>query len=63
MRLNFNVQLFYLEDYEIQLVTKGHCPFCRHAAEKEVEEDGTDDSAINDSTSTPGSPINSHSWN
>ncbi|XP_053624382.1 intraflagellar transport protein 122 homolog [Plodia interpunctella] len=57
--------LFYMEDYEIQLVTKGHCPFCRHAAdESRTDEESIDDSLLNGSTtSTPGSPSNGHnSW-
>ncbi|XP_063837824.1 intraflagellar transport protein 122 homolog [Ostrinia nubilalis] len=56
--------LFYMEDYEIQLVTKGHCPFCRHPKD-EATEDGTDDSMLNGSiTSSPASPGNGHgSWN
>ncbi|KAL0902620.1 hypothetical protein ABMA27_000448 [Loxostege sticticalis] len=55
--------LFYMEDYEIQLVTKGHCPFCRHPKEEPVE-DGLDDSLLNGSvTSSPGSPTNGQgSW-
>ncbi|XP_061706179.1 intraflagellar transport protein 122 homolog [Cydia pomonella] len=30
--------LFYLEDYEVLLVTKGHCPFCRQAAERSARD-------------------------
>ncbi|XP_075990951.1 intraflagellar transport protein Oseg1 [Anticarsia gemmatalis] len=49
--------LFYLEDFEIQLVTKGHCPFCRHPVDDtRTDEDDTEDSLFNDSTSTPVSP-------
>ncbi|XP_049885903.1 intraflagellar transport protein 122 homolog [Pectinophora gossypiella] len=48
--------LFYMEDYEIQLVTKGHCPFCRHPAE--TPEDDAEDSPLRDS-STPASPTSS----
>ncbi|CAH0401916.1 unnamed protein product [Chilo suppressalis] len=56
--------LFYLEDYEIQIVTKGHCPFCRYSPEKATDDEGTEDSIVNGSTtSTPGSPSNGHSWN
>ncbi|XP_052752603.1 intraflagellar transport protein 122 homolog [Galleria mellonella] len=56
--------LFYAEDYEIQLVTKGHCPFCRHTAEEvRSEDEAGDDSLFNGSASTPGSPSNGHgSW-
>lgn len=54
--------LFYLEDYEIQLVVKGHCPFCRHPAEEPKNPEETDDSSYNDSTaSTPVSPSNGQS--
>ncbi|CAH2035326.1 unnamed protein product, partial [Iphiclides podalirius] len=56
--------LFYMEDYEIQLVTKGHCPFCRHEVEGPSGEDAEDGSAQNGSgASTPESPSNGHtSW-
>ncbi|CAB3225164.1 unnamed protein product [Arctia plantaginis] len=56
--------LFYLEDLEIQLVTKGHCPFCRHPVEEtKADEDDTEDSLFNDSTSTPASPgTDRNSW-
>ncbi|KAG6442846.1 hypothetical protein O3G_MSEX002539 [Manduca sexta] len=56
--------LFYLEDYEIQLVTKGHCPFCRHPMEEPRANDDEDDSLLNDSnSSTPNSPsTGQNSW-
>ncbi|XP_068632692.1 intraflagellar transport protein 122 homolog [Battus philenor] len=56
--------LFYMEDYEIQLVTKRHCPFCRHPVEESTDEDGAEDSLLNgSSTSTPNSPTSEHvSW-
>ncbi|CAD0194104.1 unnamed protein product [Chrysodeixis includens] len=51
--------LFYMEDLEIQLVTKGHCPFCRHPAEEpRSEDDENEDSLLNDSSLTPTSPSN-----
>ncbi|XP_052746621.1 intraflagellar transport protein 122 homolog [Bicyclus anynana] len=50
--------LFYLEDYEIHLVTKRQCPFCRHQPDDLKKEDGSDDSMANGSgSSTPRSPI------
>ncbi|KAJ0183743.1 hypothetical protein K1T71_000166 [Dendrolimus kikuchii] len=56
--------LFYLEDYEIQLVSRGHCPFCRHSAEEVRNEDEGEDSLFNESNaSTPGSPSDDpNSW-
>ncbi|XP_045784631.1 intraflagellar transport protein 122 homolog [Maniola jurtina] len=52
--------LFYLEDFEIQLVTKGQCPFCRHQPEdlkKDEDTSSRDDSMVNGSgSSTPRSP-------
>nr|XP_049708341.1 intraflagellar transport protein 122 homolog [Helicoverpa armigera] len=54
--------LFYLEDFEIQVVTKGHCPFCRHPAEQpRGDEEETEDSLLNDSSLTPTSPSNDRS--
>ncbi|CAG4962305.1 unnamed protein product [Parnassius apollo] len=51
--------LFYMEDYEIQLVSKGHCPFCLHPAEVINKEDAGDDSLLNGSnTSSPDSLSN-----
>ncbi|XP_013179593.1 PREDICTED: intraflagellar transport protein 122 homolog [Papilio xuthus] len=53
--------LFYMEDYEIQIVTKGHCPFCRHPPD-DINEDGVDDSLFNGSdASTPDNASNGHS--
>ncbi|KAJ8737751.1 hypothetical protein PYW08_000346 [Mythimna loreyi] len=56
--------LFYMEDFEIQLVTKGHCPFCRHPAEEPRNDDEeTEDSLLNDSSPTTTSPSNDRgSW-
>ncbi|XP_072931134.1 intraflagellar transport protein 122 homolog [Epargyreus clarus] len=56
--------LFYMEDYEIQLVTKGHCPFCRQPPEDVRNEDDAEDSMYNGSVGTsPDSPSNGHpSW-
>ncbi|XP_063892911.1 intraflagellar transport protein 122 homolog [Helicoverpa armigera] len=54
--------LFYLEDFEIQVVTKGHCPFCRHPPEQpRGDEEETEDSLLNDSSLTPTSPSNDRS--
>ncbi|XP_041987643.1 intraflagellar transport protein 122 homolog [Aricia agestis] len=47
--------LFYMEDYEIQMVTKGQCPFCRHRHE------AVDDGEDNSNSSTPRSN-NGNSW-
>lgn len=53
-----------MEDFEIQVVTKGHCPFCRHPAEEpRADDDDTEDSLLNDSSPTPTSPSNDRgSW-
>nr|XP_032527265.1 intraflagellar transport protein 122 homolog isoform X2 [Danaus plexippus plexippus] len=54
--------LFYMEDYEVQIISKGHCPFCRHSAEVASNEDGINDSIFNDSgTSSPNSASNEQS--
>lgn len=42
-----------MEDYEIQLVTKGHCPFCRHPSE---ELKNTEDSGEGSPTNDTGPP-------
>ncbi|XP_045509536.1 intraflagellar transport protein 122 homolog [Colias croceus] len=58
--------LFYMEDYEIQVLTKGHCGFCRYSVEEDKSrESSIQDSSNNDSNeSTPNSPSNGHnmSW-
>ncbi|XP_046977398.1 intraflagellar transport protein 122 homolog [Vanessa cardui] len=57
--------LFYMEDYEIQVVTKGHCPFCRQPSQEIRNfEDSREGSLTNDIESpTPRSPSNGDvSW-
>ncbi|CAH4038818.1 unnamed protein product [Pieris brassicae] len=57
--------LYYMEDFEIQLINKGHCGFCRRPTDEDKsQENGIHDSSNNDSNaSTPTSPSNGHgSW-
>lgn len=54
-----------MEDYEIQIVNKGCCPYCRHQVEavKNDEEDTENSITDESNTSTPGSPSNGqNSW-
>ncbi|XP_039763440.1 intraflagellar transport protein 122 homolog isoform X2 [Pararge aegeria] len=55
--------LFYLEDYEIHLITKRQCPFCRHQPEDLKKDDGSrENSIVNGSgSSTPRSPSETQS--
>ncbi|CAK1554158.1 unnamed protein product [Leptosia nina] len=52
--------LFYMEDFEVQLVTKGHCGFCRSPNEDKSSENGLHENDSN--TSTPTSPNEPGSW-
>lgn len=53
-------KLFYMEDFEIQLVTKGQCPFCRHSSSTEISKDVDNnlEDSTNDDSMHPTSPIN-----
>lgn len=35
----FHLQLFHTDDFELQYLQNGHCPFCRHKLESWKERD------------------------
>ncbi|CAH2103760.1 unnamed protein product [Euphydryas editha] len=45
--------LFYMEDFEIQLVTKGHCPFCRHPSEELKNSEDSGEGSLTNDTGSP----------
>jgi intraflagellar transport protein 122 len=43
VRINISFQAFHVDDFELQLLQKGYCPFCRAPPENSLSSDSADD--------------------